>query len=86
MAVGIGVGIVLDKLDNDFRWLQKLLNEAIATTDKAVEQSKQNVVDWASEQAGKVIDGLLVLGRDTMIDYARRKLNDVFRRQPLPWM
>ena len=89
VAVGIGVSIVLDKLDNDYRWtakLQKLLDDAIATANNAVAQSKQNVLDWTSEQAGKVIEGLFILGRDAVIDYARRRLNDMFRRQPLPWM
>lgn len=89
VAVGIGVGIALDALDNHFKWtakLQKLLDESIAATNTAIEQSKMNALDWASEQAGKVIGGLLVLGRDAVLDYARRKLDEVFRRQPLPWL
>ncbi len=87
VAVGVGVALVLDWLDNKFGWTEKLkkaLDDKIAEVNQAIAEKKEDIKQGIVETAADLVEGLI----DVAVESARRQVirefNKWFRRIPVP--
>ena len=78
VAVGVGVGLALDWLDDRYQLtakLQKMLDEAIDRMAAELERRRQGVIESGIEAASALAWRLIDLAADAAWDAARRQLN-----------
>lgn len=87
VAVGIGVAVVLDALDAKYKWtesLSKAIDEYSEKARQAAERAKQGAIDRFEDGVRNLANGLIDLAVDSLSRYARRKVDELWRRMPLP--
>lgn len=86
IVVGIGVSMLLDNLDKKYGITDRIiagLDEVSDSTQKYIDQKKQNLMNAASDAVDSVIDHALETAERIAIDWAKNQLDKYFSMLPV---